>query len=412
MNYVKVEAVSLVTGLAGTGSDPPPSPQRAALLDEMNRRGVENPNDVLASPNTSLVLVRALFAARHSGRRPVRRRGPRPQPQRNHQPPRRLVAPDAAHGNGRAGRANSQGPRAGHRRRPRAGRSVGRSEEGPALWQRTAASSAAASRSNRARWAWCSAPNTNRFASASRSACRSTAVLHVHVDGRKQGVAKPKTDEFIELTIHPRYKDNVGRYMRVVRNVAIDESASTAAGALAASRTPARRPADRRHRRPAPRGDRQRRSQSKFSKGLKSNDPEVRFYAAEALAYLDDTAAVGRWPTSPATSRPSASMRSRRLSAMDDVVAYDALRELLSANSAETRYGAFRALWAMNENDPFVRGEKLGDQFSYHVLDVAGPPMIHVTQQLPPGGRAVRQGAAVSTCRSCSTPARRSWSTA
>ena len=32
MNYVKVEAVSLVTGLAGTGSDPPPSPQRAALL--------------------------------------------------------------------------------------------------------------------------------------------------------------------------------------------------------------------------------------------------------------------------------------------------------------------------------------------------------------------------------------------
>src|SRR3990172_8599828 len=59
LNYVKVEAVSLVTGLAGTGSDPPPSPQRATLLDEMNRRGVTDPNDVLASPNTSLVLVRA-----------------------------------------------------------------------------------------------------------------------------------------------------------------------------------------------------------------------------------------------------------------------------------------------------------------------------------------------------------------
>ena len=43
MNYVKVEAVSLVTGLAGTGSDPPPTPQRAALLDEMNRREVDNP---------------------------------------------------------------------------------------------------------------------------------------------------------------------------------------------------------------------------------------------------------------------------------------------------------------------------------------------------------------------------------
>src|SRR6476661_5600538 len=46
MNYVKVEAVTLVTGLAGTGSDPPPSPQRSALLDDMKRRGVENPNEV------------------------------------------------------------------------------------------------------------------------------------------------------------------------------------------------------------------------------------------------------------------------------------------------------------------------------------------------------------------------------
>ena len=61
MNYVKVEAVSLVTGLAGTGSDPPPTPQRAMLLDEMKRRDVANPNEVLASTNTSMVLVRAFL---------------------------------------------------------------------------------------------------------------------------------------------------------------------------------------------------------------------------------------------------------------------------------------------------------------------------------------------------------------
>src|SRR5690242_17074864 len=61
MNYVKVEAVSLVTGLAGTGSDPPPTPQRAMLLDEMKRREVANPNEVLASTNTSMVLVRAFL---------------------------------------------------------------------------------------------------------------------------------------------------------------------------------------------------------------------------------------------------------------------------------------------------------------------------------------------------------------
>ena len=52
-----VEAVGLVTGLHGTGSDPGPSPQRAALLEEMQARDVANPNAVLASGNVSLVLI-------------------------------------------------------------------------------------------------------------------------------------------------------------------------------------------------------------------------------------------------------------------------------------------------------------------------------------------------------------------
>jgi hypothetical protein len=38
----------------------------------------------------------------------------------------------------------------------------------------------------------------------------------------------------------------------------------------------------------------------------------------------------------------------------------------------------------MNEHDPLVRGEWLNDQFSFHVLDVPGPPMIHVTRSFRP----------------------------
>ena len=58
---VKVEAVGLVSGLHGTGSDPEPSPQRAMLMAEMQRRGVENPNQLLATRNYSLVLVRGFL---------------------------------------------------------------------------------------------------------------------------------------------------------------------------------------------------------------------------------------------------------------------------------------------------------------------------------------------------------------
>ena len=72
------------------------------------------------------------------------------------------------------------------------------------------------------------------------------------------------------------------------------------------------------------------------------------------------------------------------LSVMTDYIAYDQLCELLSVPSAETRYGAFRALWAMNAQDPLIKGEVIGDQFHYHVMDVAGGPMIHVTRNRLP----------------------------
>ncbi len=58
---VRVDAVGLVTGLHGTGSDPTPSPARAALLEEMQIRKVANPNSVLASGDVALVLLQGIL---------------------------------------------------------------------------------------------------------------------------------------------------------------------------------------------------------------------------------------------------------------------------------------------------------------------------------------------------------------
>jgi hypothetical protein len=38
----------------------------------------------------------------------------------------------------------------------------------------------------------------------------------------------------------------------------------------------------------------------------------------------------------------------------------------------------------MNARDPLVRGERLNDQFSYHVLRTTGPEMVHVTRSYRP----------------------------
>jgi hypothetical protein len=69
---------------------------------------------------------------------------------------------------------------------------------------------------------------------------------------------------------------------------------------------------------------------------------------------------------------------------MADIAARDELIGLLDVSSSETRYGAFRALWAMNANDPLIRGENLGGQFGYHMLDSKGGEMIHVTRSYRP----------------------------
>jgi len=383
MNFIKVEAVSLVTGLAGTGSDPPPSPQRAALLDEMNRRGVTDPNDVLASPNTSLVLVRAYLrpGIQVGDRFDVEVRVPSRSETTSLRGgwllPSRLtelaVLGDAI--------------RSGH---------VLGIAEGPVLVDPSAdpqRDTALATRGRVLGGGIAQKPRTlglvlvQQHRSIRNSQLIGAAVnrrFFTHINGRKQGVATPKTEEYIELALHPRYKDNVARYMRVVRNIAINESAQNLqdrllllehqlADPLTAANAAVRLEAV---------GNDQ--AVEILKSGLESADPEVRFYAAEALAYLDETAAV---PTLAQVARDEPAFRVNALaalSAMDDVMAYDALRELLAVTSAETRYGAFHALWAMNERDALVRGEALGQQFSYHVLDVPGPDMIHVTRSYRP----------------------------
>jgi flagellar basal body P-ring protein FlgI len=383
MNFVKIEAVSLVTGLAGTGSDPPPTPQRAQLLAEMNRREVDNPNEVLASTNTSMVLVRAFLrpGIQEGDRFDVEVRVPSQSDTTSIRDgwllPTRLtelaLLGDAI----------------------RAGHLMGMAE-GPVLVDPSADPSIDAALVTRGRIlgggiALKSRPLglviNNEHKSVRTSQQISNAInqrFHTFLNGRKQGVSTPKTDVFVDLVIHPRYKDNIGRYMELVRNVAVDESpvarqdrlrflerqlGDPLTAAMAAIRLEAI-------------GDDE--AKAILRQGAQSADLEVRFYSAEALAYLDDTTAV-KPLGEVARHEPAFRVNAlAALSAMDDVMAYDTLRSLLEARSAETRYGAFRALWAMNNHDPFVRGEKLGDQFHYHVIDVAGPPMLHVTQSYLP----------------------------
>jgi len=207
--------------------------------------------------------------------------------------------------------------------------------------------------------------------------------FHTFDRGIKNGVATAKTDEFVELQVHPTYKNDIPRYFRVIRAIAVRESAGdlaqrvrslrerlldpvTAAGAAIELEALGPEGVDT------------------LLVGVRSTDPEARFYAAEALAYLDREEAAK--PLGEAARREPAFrvFALNALTVLDDFAAREQLRDLLEVSSAETRYGAFRALRTINPHNALVMGELLGGQFNYHVLGTAGPALIHVTRSRRP----------------------------
>ncbi|MGA2616629.1 MAG: flagellar basal body P-ring protein FlgI [Thermoguttaceae bacterium] len=392
----KVEAVGLVTGLHGTGSDPEPSPQRSMLMEEMQRRGVKNPNALLTSRDVSLVMVRGILRpgvqkgdrfdveVRTSGRSETTSlRG-------GYLLQTRLTDMGVVHGQLLDGkmRGTAEGPvlvdpsasAAEKSDRVLLGRGRvlggGIAHESRSLGLQITKSEAGSASLT---------PEQLREA-AVKSAQVANAInrrFHTFKAGIQVGVATAKTGSYVDLSMDPRYKDNVERYMQVLRAIPLRETASETQKRLAGLEkelldpAASARAAIRLEAIGIP-------AIETLLKGIKSPELEVRFNSAEALAYLDRREAAG--PLGEAARREPA-FRAQSLTALSviqDYAAAEQLRDLLALPSVETRYGAFRALCRINPDDALLRGEYLGGQFSYHVLDTPGAPMIHVTRTRRP----------------------------
>ena len=199
--------------------------------------------------------------------------------------------------------------------------------------------------------------------------------------GLQKGVASAKSDSLIILDVHPSYANDVPRYIKVIQSIAFHESpvqqlkrierlkeelchpdtAQQAAFQLEALGKP---------------------GIEALQQALKNSDMEVRFHAATSLAYLGD-GTPAKVLAEIAQANPA--FRVYALSALsvmkNDLEAETYLQELLHVPSAETRYGAFRALKNRNPLDQTIRGEMLGGQFSYHGITSQSVPMVHITSE-------------------------------
>ncbi len=380
---IDVEGVGLVVGLPGTGGNPEPSVYRSQLLEEMKKREVDQPEKLLADTSTALVIVRGVI-------RPGMERGdsfdmevkiPGGSSATNLRGgflmPTRLTEVAIAGGSLRRGTLLALG-------------------EGYVLVD-PSADKADALRGRVLGGGKCLKPHDlglvlrPEFQTVSYSAQVGEAAnrrFHTFRSGTKEEVANPKSNEFIELAIHPHYKHNVARYLRVVGALPLRESPTDRIERLDRLQQQLHTPAE------AARAALELEAIGNDAipalvSGLNSPYAEVRFYAAEALAYVDDVktkrdaaAALGE----AAREHPAFRIYAlTALASMNDADAYAELTKLLHVPSAETRYGAFRSLWAMNPNDVLVRpDEALKDKFAYHLISSGGAPMIHITTSFRP----------------------------
>jgi hypothetical protein len=144
---------------------------------------------------------------------------------------------------------------------------------------------------------------------------------------------------------------------------------------------------------------------------LESKDETVRFFAAEALAYLNDGAGSKVLYETVKNKPEFRAFALKAMAAMDQSSCLLKLRALMNEPEYEVRYGAFNALRTLDPADPFLGKVGVMDDpkeedaldhlafqisdtpkrkprprpdepFALYVVDCEGPPMVHISRNM------------------------------
>jgi flagellar basal body P-ring protein FlgI len=402
---IKVEGIGLVTGLENTGADPPPSWYRTQLVDEMSKAGVEHASKLLANPQFSMVLVKMSIPT-----------GSTPEDRFDIEvevPPAcgtkslaggylmatRLREVLVAGGAPRTGTelAVAQGPvMIGNARNPsdpKVGRVLGGGKvkkDSPYLL----------------------------VIKDKRKSVRTAAILETVVNerfhqgeaGKQKGVATAKTDGYLVLKVPPTYHQNQERFFRVVQLLSMVDTPALRAGRMASWGKELLDPktsgvaALKLEGLGVSAGE-------TLQAGLKSANAQVRFFAAESLAYLDDPSGADALAETAIQMSQFRAYALAALAASDQSACHMRLRRLMDVPDIEVRYGAFNALRTLDPHDPSLGGVRVlddpkapeeqpveapdsmaialaeaaqrpraDDPFALYLVDSEGPPVVHVSR--------------------------------
>ncbi|MEL6111145.1 MAG: flagellar basal body P-ring protein FlgI, partial [Planctomycetota bacterium] len=381
MQAIRVDGVGLVNALPGTGGPVDPSPYREQLIDEMRRNSVPSPNEILESESNSIVHVRASIppGARRGDSLDLKISSPSGSnatdlqggwlldTRLRHQ---RLIA-------GRVRRGDVEGIATG------AILTRGSFEGGEDASQKIEGVILGGGRVQNDRSMGLVIRPEFQHVEISKQIAKAINARFFFFDGTtRRGVAKPVEDDFIELELHPRYEGSLSRYVAVVRAIGIDQQQANQHERLQKFAELLRDPAS------AADAALQLEALGESAvptllEAIKQDNAELRFYAAEALAYLDRREAIPVLEDSIAHESAFRHPALAALRGLNHPSVGDSLVRLFNHPSIETRYGAMVTLRRRNDEHR-LRAEKMGDSLLLYQIESDAPPAIALSIRTAP----------------------------
>jgi hypothetical protein len=209
--------------------------------------------------------------------------------------------------------------------------------------------------------------------------------------GPGEEMAVAKNSSLVVIGVPPQYRYNLPRYLRVVRLVPLHENPEVmhdnhaTQGGKAAPAGSYRQQLEQDLLDPARTVTAALRLEALgessvpvLKAGLRHEHPLVRFCSAEALAYLDNPAGGEELAKMIEEHAALRAFSLTALASMDQAISHVKLHDLLASPQPETRYGAFRALRALDEHDQAVQGELLNQSFWLHRVMPGSEPLVHM----------------------------------
>ncbi len=396
------EGVGLVIGLDDTGSDPEPSIYRQKLLNRMRQAQVPRSEQILASKSTSLVLVKVLV--------------PVGVTKDDHFDVQIELTPAST-------TTSLAGGFLMKTELYQVGKIKGQELEGQILgWASgPVLTGSLADRENVRIGRVLGGAHVKKdvpyslILKENRKSARTAALVQsvvgtrfFYLDGVNQKpMAEAKTDQYLTLKVPRNYHENQARYFQVLQLLPIIDTPDLRARRIAQWSQELLDPKTSGVAALKLEGL-GRNAVETLRTGLASPDGNVRFFAAEALAYLNDDSGAGVLADA-ALKRPEfRAFALAALAASDQAGCLSRLRDLLAQPDQELRYGAFNALRTLDEHDAFLGKERLFEApvaaaddaddpmalaisagkprqapavepFALYLVDSDGPPMVHVS---------------------------------